>query len=440
MPLLNRMNPLFEEHPFETTEVSKSEPHRRPKSLSDDGSSSSFENPSSSSGYESVATAEKFRVPHISNLPQNDYRRHFTMQDSNSGLRNSRVGQTGSLIRCNPQFVSHIHIRKGLKNSGRQMLPRLPEDESGWDLTDHQPYSSHRPIIPEPIWPIKNRTVAPGYKTSPHPIIPYIQETPKSKADAFTDKSNASDPNFDSLIVWANDMDELDSLPQNYIAAKPPVEESIEQLSQTISRSHTLRMVSRALNNQSARQSYNGLTQQRTHSASTLSPASIKKKNRWKNLMLNNPSDPVLEYKSLGHEYVPKNGDLNFQSTTFGSRNTMAFSSRAEVRMVKASGISNRQPATPFRMDQLHFETDSLRSSSRSSSSSARRVTFSADTVDNEPSIQSSISSITSFSELKLNPHDLIQKNSKAADPAGFYTYKLYVNGSNPPPQQLDHR
>ena len=434
------MNPLFqEENPLETTEMTQSHPHRRPKSLSDDGSSSSFENPSSSSGYESVATAEKFRVPDVSNPPQNDYRRRFAMQDKNSGLQNSRIGHSGSLIRCNPQFVSHIQIRKGWKNSARQMLPRLPENESGWDLTDSQPYAYHRPIIPEPIWPMKTRAVSTGGRTLPHPVIPYIQGISNADADMTTGQSK--EPG-DSLIVWAADIDEWDSLPHNYPELKPPVEESIGQLSQTISRSHTLRMVSRALNNQSSiNRSYNGFIHQRISPTITASSASMNRKNRWKTLIFDSPVvDPVLRYQTLNHEYVPRNGDLNFQSSTLGSRNTKTFSTSADVRVVKVTEVGKRQLGAPLRMNQLHFETDSLRSSSRSSSSSARRVTFSADTVDNEPSIRSSISSIASYSELKLNPQDLIQKNSPTADPTGYYTYKIYVNGNDSQNQLLNQR
>ena len=436
------MNPLFEEHSLETTEASESHPHRRPKSLSDDGSSSSFENPSSSSGYESVAAADKFRIPETSRSAQNDYRRQFHQRNQNPGFRNSRIGPAGSLIHYNPQFVSHIQIRRGLKNSGRRMLPRLPEDESGWDITDSPPHSNFRPIIPEPIWPMSNRIASPGYKTLPHPIIPYIHEIVDFDADRFSGKSNRLDPSFhgDSLVVWANDVDMWDSLPQTYPELNPPVEESIGQLSQTLSQSHTLRAVSRALNSKSTNQSYNGSIQQKSNLAA--SSVSLKTKNRWKNLIFEDRADPVLGYHTLNHEYVPKNGDLNFRSATLGNQKPMTFSSLAEVRMITASEAKSRRLDTSFRMDRLYFETDSLRSSSRSSSSSARRVTFSADTVDNEPSIRSSISSITSFSELKLNPQDLIQKKSAAVDPTEFHTHRLYVDvdGSGAHHQQLDHR
>ena len=540
------MNPLFEDHPSDAMEAPAQSPprrQRRSQSPSDDsrsngsscGSSAGIQ--SSSSGYESFAADHRAAIPAESRSPENDYRRHFVVGYGSNGEpegRNSplRIGRA-SLLHSNPQFVSRIEmpqtsLGRGLKNS-RRMLPRLPEDESGWDVPDSPPLprtDSFRRIIPQPIWPMngfsKKKTLPAGYRTlsTVAPNVPHIANfaSDESAAHVFHDKSIGSTEHVigDSLIVWPNDMDEWKSLnlmeelaeeTTSAIHASSPIyraEElaAIGELSRTISHSHTVRTVSRALSSRSARRPTTNNTN--NHDNNNNDNQWAKKKNLWNSLVGNKrhlifnrePEDtPVLHYETLDQKYVPRNGDLNFGNSPADGRKALAtFSSLTELRLMQSlSSVTSESrpfevtlppfrhspfPQYPFRPDGgLEFERDRLSNASlRSySSSSGRRVTFSADTVDNEQSSgrssRSSISSssIASFSELKLlNPLDLLQQYPAAEDKInaplqtlvsspqsihsldgthGYYAYNLHmVHGDHsqvqpPRPQpQLDHR
>lgn len=167
-------------------------------------------------------------------------------------------------------------------------------------------------------------------------------------------------------------------------------------------------------------------------------------------------------YQRLDQRYVPRNGDANYSASrrTDPSLN----GSMAPFSYLAGHHVSALRGNQQWDEDRLHdfhhceiptgdrgpLEHDrQSNSSSRSSGSSSRRVTFSADTVDNEPSNQSSGSTAVASQEsssagsspapeLALDPHYLpyryhLPGSMGANHPAlvengrlaGYYTYNL---------------
>ena len=280
----------------------------------------------------------------------------------------------------------------------------------------------------------------------------------------------------------------------------------IRQLSQTLSQSRVVTTVSRALSKSSAGSSNSLETAYPTTNAESSSSSSSSSlstvggsiarrismmKERWdkssrRRLLTESDDDDPCAVMTIGnrrldHVYVPQNGDVNFSMGPLNPRNNNhsaagePFSYLAgiyhpatiteEVTVNESQVCAVILPSSNNRMSNHYdpFEQDRL-SNSSSRSSGSRRVTFSADTVDNEHSTKSSTTnSITSSSrssdknslsnsvdiieELKLNPHYLPHRyqqpqpsvNSSVVDVvgtsssrlAGYYSYNLQAQLDN---------
>ena len=283
----------------------------------------------------------------------------------------------------------------------------------------------------------------------------------------------------------------------------------IRQLSQTLSQSRVVATVSRALSKSSAGSSSSSETAYPTtpttnaesssssssSSSSTVAGGSIARrismmKERWdkssrRRLLTESDDDDPCAVMTIGnrrldHVYVPQNGDVNFSIGQLNPRynNHSAsgepFSYLAgiyhpatiteEVTVNESQVCAVIVPSSNNRMSNHcdPFEQDRL-SNSSSRSSGSRRVTFSADTVDNEHSTKSSTTnsisssrssdknslsnSVNIIEELKLNPHYLPHRyqqpqpsvNSSVVDVvgtsssrlAGYYSYNLQAQLDN---------
>jgi hypothetical protein len=172
--------------------------------------------------------------------------------------------------------------------------------------------------------------------------------------------------------------------------------------------------------------------------------------------------DPMASrYQRLHQRYVPKDGDLNFilqtpplSSSSSSSvsdenrRNRQSPLSLSRYHSTKAEErqhVANHEPVRlpPYLLpSSTHLDSDRL-SNSSSRSSGSRRVTFSADTVDNENSAPSSTSGRNSSSpsavsvnsqELKLGPqflsigyHLYANNDTKQGGGGGYYPYNLQM-------------
>lgn len=292
----------------------------------------------------------------------------------------------------------------------------------------------------------------------------------------------------------------------------------IRQLSQTISQSRVVATVSRALSKNSDASTCSGSTpevyssypatptskNEEAHESATIGSSIARRislmKERWdKNsrrqlLTESDDEDPALN-RRLDQVYVPENGDLNFSvcnkqphvnvndrrkngvelcpspfSYLAGTYHptTIAEEVTTTDNEVLVAVTPNRMCMPSHQTSYADpFEHDRL-SNSSSRSSGSRRVTFSADTVDNEQSTKStistgSVSSVGSISgsiaidiqktsnhcpdiieELKLNPHYLPHRYQQQSAPsvnagvetrsgrlAGYYSYNLQAQLDN---------
>ncbi|KAI9563978.1 hypothetical protein GHT06_007716 [Daphnia sinensis] len=287
----------------------------------------------------------------------------------------------------------------------------------------------------------------------------------------------------------------------------------IRQLSQTISQSRPVATVSRAFSkNSDASTSSSGSTPE-VYTSYPASPSSKNEddsatigssiarrismmKERWdktsrRQLLTESDDDDPASFfnRRLDQLYVPENGDVNF---SVGHKHQMTINDRRihggdaaasssspfsylagmyHPTTITEEATTNDNEVlvavTPNRMCMPShqtsygdpFEHDRL-SNSSSRSSGSRRVTFSADTVDNEQSTKSSISTASGNSisvgstsasdhhktsnhhcpdiieELKLNPHYLPhryqqQPDGRSARLAGYYSYNLQAQLDN---------
>jgi hypothetical protein len=201
------------------------------------------------------------------------------------------------------------------------------------------------------------------------------------------------------------------------------------------------------------------------------------KSSRRRLLTESDDDDPAFLTRRLDHVYVPQNGDVNFSVQPRNNSNVgdLPFSYLAGVyhpatitEEVTANDSQVHAVIVPSdRMPLSHydpFEQD-RQSNSSSRSSGSRRVTFSADTVDNEQSTKSTNSTASGSSagsitgstasdkttsnhcpnimeELKLNPHYLPHRYQPASGTAsdvlcsggrlaGYYSYNLQAQLDN---------
>ena len=314
----------------------------------------------------------------------------------------------------------------------------------------------------------------------------YSQETVNNKLGSTVESSTGvSSENVDSLPGTGDRSDSELAI--------------IRQLSQTISQSQTVTTVSRALSKansissggggsdlyasrmassgNSSNSNSNSSSSSHRQPTSTSKPAvaglvstSLAKriamiKERWEQFpnsrqrvhTESDDDDPMASrYQRLHQRYVPKDGDLNFilQTPPLSSSSSVSdesrrnrqsplsryHSTRAEERQHVASNEPVRLP--PYLLpSSAHLDSDRV-SNSSSRSSGSRRVTFSADTVDNENSAPSSTSgrnppsqsAVPYSQELKLGPqflsigyHLYANNDKQAAGGGGYYPYNLQM-------------
>lgn len=269
----------------------------------------------------------------------------------------------------------------------------------------------------------------------------------------------------------------------------------IRKLSQTLSQSRMVATVSRALSKTSgsfssefSHSSQPGSTTHldpsQLHSSSIIGSSIARRislmKERWEKnsrrrlLTENEDDDPTSNYRTLDHLYVPQNGDVNFSTgqllfrvnserTIRGESSLSPFSYLAGIQSNSSSTAEESGANDEIRMtvpnrlsvpcQQVYgdpFEQD-RQSNSSSRSSGSRRVTFSADTVDNEHGSKTSSSTgsvsggsdrnkpihhQTIIEELKLNPQYLPHRyqhpeqlaNVDRSRLAGYYSHNLQAH------------
>ena len=442
--------------------------------------------------------------------PASDYRRQFVLGprlDRSPPTRVSanatndavprRIGRA-NLLRQNAIYVTDIHI------------PNKRDVEEGqkneWDdenLSDR--------IIPHPIWPSnaireerssqsKTATVVrqnENYVTkiliSPRNAVsnmgPVVEEQPDDQEG------------FDSIVTHSllvmtsyDGCKSSDDQPEDRTNETSVELADMRKLSQTLSQRRVVATVSRALSKSSGSSTTSG---SETYSSYPTAPVSATRdpegqhihtvggsiarrislmRERWEKssrrrlLVESDEDDATTLYRGLDHLYVPQNGDGNYSAAgqllyrTNGDRSvsresvgSSPFSYLAGVHqaaILEETVADGRLPHRPSIYGDS-FEHDRL-SNSSSRSSGSRRVTFSADTVDNEQSTRETSSSNSSGSssgsvnggdrnktrhhlqpiaqELKLNPQYLPHRYqqpksvSGASDRsrlAGYYSYNL---------------
>ncbi len=442
--------------------------------------------------------------------PANDYRRQFVLGAPRESDHSGRTADDGviSIPRPSQQDVkmkigqANV-VRQNSQYVTRIQMPDLMGTDPGPASYDSHYASNHNKgalasatvMLPEPVWPetepvedVSNRRASAISDTSGTTAAALVEQnenyvTKILIAPRSIQKSEVAPPSpdpfdsivTDSLLVWTSYDDEPkrkviedpkgrdqqeDVMPMNRTAELAVIRE----LSQTFSNSRTVETVSRALSHQT---SSSGSTSDSTYGTipqplSNFGPSIAKRismmKERWeqnskRRLLVNDASDEddpvaaaVRDNNRLDHRYIPRNGDLNFialPSRHAGAPPAFSWAHSQRQEFGERANPSSRLEVFPSRGQYL--EPDQL-SNSSSRSSGSRRVTFSADTVDNENSTKScgssssdsSVPSSSTSPELKLSPQYLTQQQQRYIDPtnksrlAGYYACNLQIHSEIP--------
>lgn len=501
-----RVNPLFIDVSKNVNMATSVDTDHRDKSLpntvqGDARSSSSNSQSPSSSGYESSAgIVPRFIFPHrdlVELSPASDYRRHFLLRskrDDNSGspcataanvsrpsTRSRMVGHA-SVMQQNTQYVTCIQ------------MPAAESDYVGQPSSQWESYNSHsancsNAVIPSPVWPsphqASDKPISGAGSTDAliaqnKKYVTRILIAPRAAAvEPVTPSSPVSDQFdsivTDSLLAWTSYGDGSSKPTRSSTVQSVDREENhseerlaelsvIRQLSHTMSKSRTLETVSRALSKSSCSNSgYEsseiGVPPPIAKMGPSLTQRLSAMKERWekqaarRRLLTNDASDEeepglvIPDYQKLDYRYIPRNGDINY--ITVPSRLYAGLPPAFSF----AAGINPAQHFTeptllelPSSRQYSHLDVDRL-SNSSSRSSGSRRVTFSADTVDNENSTKScSSSGGEPVGELKLNPQYLPSQryvNGSELNTgrlSSYYTYNLQIHSELQPHTHYRYR
>ena len=473
-----------------------------------------------------VQHRQRHHQQHLVELsPASDYRRQFVLGprlDRSSPRKMTpdvattaaapdgptRIGKA-NLLHQNSFYVTRIHMNPSLAKDSADEASRQRAVDDEWEKYEHGlgDCLNVSNKIPHPVWPANpaaRRNNAAATSAIVQQNENYVTKILIAPRTVEKEQVQQQPEAFDSivthslLVMTSYDGQSIDDSPPEQIVTPESAAElsEIRQLSQTISQSRVVATVSRALSKSgsaSSETSYpttpsskNSETAVSSSSPSSSVGGSIARrismmKERWDKssrrrlLTESDDDDPAFLNRRLDHVYVPQNGDVNFSA---GPRNN----SNGDVPFSYLAGVYH--PATiteevTANDSQVHavivpsdrmpplsrydpFEQDRL-SNSSSRSSGSRRVTFSADTVDNEQSTKSTNSTASGSSagsitgstasdkttsnhcpnimeELKLNPHYLPHRYqpSSAGDVvcsggrlAGYYSYNLQAQLDN---------
>ena len=405
---------------------------------------------------QSSSSPRRHRQPAGSDL---DYRRQFVLGLDHRSVRTHgrsqsppmraplhsnliarpRIGNA-RVIHQNKQYVTRVQMSNDSGNDSDNKKKKLtPTDNI------RRTHNSLRPAelattVPPPIWPWMTNEIAhmksePRHLESARDAIieqnenyvtkilispPHQQQHyGRTGSRLLDDRLRLPESNYDSivtdsLLMWTSyEEDEQYGRPlkaerqisEPHQTAAETAEKSIRHLSQTIGQSQTIATVSRAFNRPnftvfgSENFAFTGsdvVTQQETqgHREEDASFSSTK------------PSGPSSLSKgfSLVKDFWEKNGML-------GNGRRLLVESDDDEHIVYRKSDMNFTPAKYWMHNELGEHDRLSNSSACSQSSSARRVTFSADTVDNEQSTKSTSSSSSKASatssssrEIRLNP------------------------------------
>lgn len=453
--------------------------------------------------------------------PASDYRRQFALgqldrSSSKSVTSSSSPGRIGKahLIRQNSLYVTNIRLESSINERD---LGGHQSDQ--WENFDGS--LAYRKVVPQPVWPSSNRINQPstwasaGHQTDVKPAtmvkqnkdyVTKILIAPITVENGIRTSITAEDPvvvdhqdseTYDSIVTHSLLM--LTSYEAKSVDKCPPLDDvtseinyegdrqklpaaDIRQLSQTMSKSSVVASVSRALSKKGS--SCTSTSEPISNdSCSNNIGGSISRrialmKERWekdsrRRLLTEREDDDWMatSNRKLDQLYVPQNGDVNFsahqsQGSSYWNRGVeigTPFSYLAGIQPMNAERI-HPEAHTILGTDPL--EQDRI-SNSSSGSGGSRRVTFSADTVDNEHGSKATISSVsgsvieslsgslagsspdrnktfehqTIVHELKLNPHYLPHRyqwhpqlaNTYRGDRsrlAGYYSHNLQAHHS----------
>ncbi|XP_046447402.1 serine-rich adhesin for platelets-like [Daphnia pulex] len=436
-----------------------------------------------------------------------------------------RIGKA-NLLHHNSHYVTRIHMHpppaKDITSSSsadEASKQKAVDDE--WEKYEQSHTGDFLNVsskIPHPVWPANNPTVQRNNASVATSAIVqqnenYVTKILIAPRTVEKNKDQGQQPEAfdsivtDSLLVMTSYDDGQsidDSTPEQIVTPESAAELSeIRQLSQTISQSRVVATVSRALSKSGSASSETSYpttpssknTEMASSTASSASSSSSSSvggsiarrismmKERWDKssrrrlLTESDDDDPAFLTRRLDHVYIPQNGDVNFSVQPRNNSNVgdLPFSYLAGVyhpatitEEVTANDSQVHAVIVPSdRMPLSHydpFEQD-RQSNSSSRSSGSRRVTFSADTVDNEQSTKSTNSTASGSSagsitgstasdkttsnhcpnimeELKLNPHYLPHRYQPASGSAsdvlcsggrlaGYYSYNLQAQLDN---------
>ena len=472
-------------------------------------SSRSEQNPSptTSSGYESAVVVEQRLQTVVKELgAANDYRRQFALGpsvsssslNSTSSTKSQRLGRA-NVLHQNSHYVTRIQMPSG------PVPPAIPNRIRSYESSELVSQNTPK-SVPQPVWPYgsksndKEDTAGSAViQQNENFVTKILIASPSTSTNDGDDVDNQGYDSIvtDSLLLWMSYSQETSNKLENSAVVgvsatdlgesmnASGVDRSeaelavIRQLSQTISQSQTMTTVSRALSKANSVSSSGGGSdfyasrlapvpgsgrQQLSASRATAAPlsGSLAKriamiKERWeqsarRRLLSENDDDS--RYQRL----VPKNGDLNFILQTpppVGSSSSGSDSNRRQhyphQSQLQSPIIEDRQHHIPYLLPSSgQFDSDRL-SNSSSRSSGSRRVTFSADTVDNENSSPSSTSSRSQ--ELKLGPQYLSigyhlyankdnwqQGGEGGGVGGGFYPYNLQMHSQPLQPRYVFSR
>lgn len=410
--------------------------------------------------------------------PASDYRRQFvlgrldrspskTLVPYDPDAPPCRIGKA-HLIRHNPDYVTNIQM------PGQQQ-----------EITTKS--------VPQPVWPARkvnlDRSILPGAVIKQDQnYVTKILIAPRTAVEADTNLENRDPEVYDSIVthsllmLTSYDGKSTDSCPASDTSpeeadgdSRSPAElAEIRKLSQTISQSRMVATVSRALSKSSTGSETYSARPPLVLEAESSTGGSIAKrislmKERWeknsrRRLLVESDDDDIKTYHTLDQRYVPQNGDLNFSSGLHrnGDNGFLPFSYLSGIQSKTiAEEVANDETRSSRLVVPQHqvygdpYDEQDRLSNSSSRSSGSRRVTFSADTVDNEQSSKASSSSgsisgngsnndknktfhhQTIIQELKLNPQYLphryqhSQLVSVGVDRnrlAGYYSHNLQAH------------